>query len=286
LEESKEEAEHGVDRIVGSNVMVTSWLVKEKEIGIPDPREDAQRDEDVVLKRKEDMLREEKGMLKILKELTEKDRTSPRSSQEQAVEIEELESQLLGNFIERMATPPGIPAVFSLASTKHACSCYSTTITASRGYHKRRGCDGGTTILISIDSSSSVGCSPNITTTMTEDSCPLKEKSQASRGRREGSAHLPASPTSRNIGGKKLQAVNLSSALLLNRNLVNKSKSQGETDGGGLRSVRTMQELWERHHRQRHQRTEEDLEKRWQMRKGDHEDLAAVPLERRMQNGI
>jgi len=42
-----------------------------------------------------------------------------------------------------------------------------------------------------------------------------------------------------------------------------------------------MQELWERR-----QRTEEDLEKQWQMRKGGHEDLAAVPLEHRMQNGI
>jgi len=41
LEESEEEAEHGVDRIVGSDVMVTSQLVKEKEMGIPDPREDA-----------------------------------------------------------------------------------------------------------------------------------------------------------------------------------------------------------------------------------------------------
>jgi len=196
LEESEEEAEHGVDRIVGSDVTVTSQLVEEKEMGIPDPREDARRDEDVVLKRKEDMLREEKGMSKILKELTEKDGTSPRSSQEQAVEIEELESQLLGNFIERMATPPGIPAVSSLASTKHARSCYSTTITASRGYYERRGCDGGTTILISMGSSSSVGCSPSIPTTTTEDSCPLKEKSQTSRGRREGSAYLSAGPTS------------------------------------------------------------------------------------------
>jgi len=129
--------------------------------------------------------------------------------------------------------------------------------------------------------SSSVGCSPSITTTTTEDSCPLKEKSQASRGRRKGSVHLPAGPTSQNIGGKKLQAVDLSSALLLNRNLVNGSKSRGETDGRGLRSVRTMQELWEWH-----RRTGEDLEKRWQMRKGGHEDLTAIPLERRMQNGI
>ena len=82
-------------------------------------------------------------------------------------------------------------------------------------------------ILISMSSSSSVGCSPSITTTMTEDSCPLKEKSQASRDRREESAHLPASPTSQNIGGsvKKLQAVELSSALSLNGNLVNGSKS-------------------------------------------------------------
>jgi len=88
--------------------------------------------------------------------------------------------------------------------------------------------------LISIGLSSSVGCSPSITTTMTKDSCPLKEKSQASRGRREGNAHLPAGPTSQNIGGKKLQAVDLSSALSLNRNLVNGSKSRGETDGGGL----------------------------------------------------
>jgi len=68
-------------------------------------------------------------------------------------------------------------------------------------------------------------CSPSITTTMTEDSCPLKKKSQASRGRREGSTHLPAGPTSRNIGGKKLQAVELSSVLSLNGNLVNGSKS-------------------------------------------------------------
>ena len=153
----------------------------------------------------------------------------------------------MGNFVECMATPSGIPAISSLASTEHARSCYSTTITASRGYHERRGCDGGTTILISMGSSSSVGCSPSITTTTTEDSCPLKEKSQASRGRREGSAHLPAGPTSRNIGGKKLQAVDLSSVLSLNGSLVNGSKSWGETDGRGLRSVRTMQELWKRH---------------------------------------
>ena len=52
LEESEEEAEHGVDRIVGSSVTVMSWLVEEKEMGIPDLREDARRDEDVVLKRK------------------------------------------------------------------------------------------------------------------------------------------------------------------------------------------------------------------------------------------
>jgi len=52
LEESEEEAEHGVDRIVGSSVMATSRLVEEKEIGIPDTREDMQRDEDVVLGRK------------------------------------------------------------------------------------------------------------------------------------------------------------------------------------------------------------------------------------------
>jgi len=288
LEESEEETEHGVDRIVGSGVTATSRLVEEKEMGIPDPREDARRDKDIVLKRKrdrprdmeevrqrgvkerdrvvrdsvwvadqqveekeigipnaerhvqcdedivserkgeEDMLREEKGMSKILKELTKKDGTLPWSSQEQAIEIEEeLESQLLGNFVKCMATPPGIPAISSLVSTEHAHSCYSTTITASRGYHERRGCDGGTMILISMSSSSSVGCSPSITTTMTEDSCPLKEKSQASRDRREESAHLPAGPTSQNIGGsvKKLQAVELSSALSLNGNLVNGSKS-------------------------------------------------------------
>jgi len=52
LEESEEEAEHGVDRIVGSGVIATSRLVEEKEMGIPDLREDARRDEDVVLKRK------------------------------------------------------------------------------------------------------------------------------------------------------------------------------------------------------------------------------------------
>jgi len=97
--------------------------------------------EDVVSERKgeKDMLREKKGMSKILKELTKKDGTSSRSSQEQAVEIkEELESQLLGNFVKRMATPPGILAVSSLASTKHTRSCYSTTITASRGYCQGR----------------------------------------------------------------------------------------------------------------------------------------------------
>jgi len=52
LEESEEEAEHGVDRIVGSGVIATSRLVEEKEMGIPDLREDARRDEGVVLKRK------------------------------------------------------------------------------------------------------------------------------------------------------------------------------------------------------------------------------------------
>jgi len=202
LRDMKEVRQRGVkerDRVVRDSVWVADRQAEEKEIGIPNAERHIQCDKDVVSERKgeEDMLREEKGMSKILKELTEKDRTSPWSSQEQAIEIEEeLESQLLGNFVERMATPPGIPAISSLASTKHAHSCYSTTITASRGYHKRRGCNGGTTILISMSSSSSVDCSPSITTTMTEDSCPLKEKSQASRGRREGSAHLPASPTS------------------------------------------------------------------------------------------
>jgi len=58
LEESEEEAEHGVDRIVGSSVTVMSWLVEEKEMGIPDPREDTRRDEDVVLKRKRDRPRD------------------------------------------------------------------------------------------------------------------------------------------------------------------------------------------------------------------------------------
>jgi len=58
LEESEEEAEHGVDRIVGSSVTVMSWLVEEKEMGILDPREDARRDEDVVLKRKRDRPRD------------------------------------------------------------------------------------------------------------------------------------------------------------------------------------------------------------------------------------
>jgi len=62
LEESEEEAEHGVDRIVGSDVTVTSQLVEEKEIRIPDPREDVQRDKDVVLKRKRDMLRDMEGV--------------------------------------------------------------------------------------------------------------------------------------------------------------------------------------------------------------------------------
>jgi len=58
LEESEKEAEHRVDRIVGSSVTATSRLVKEKEMGIPDPREDARRDEDVVLKRKRDRPRD------------------------------------------------------------------------------------------------------------------------------------------------------------------------------------------------------------------------------------
>jgi len=51
LEESEEEAEHGVDRIVGSGVTATSRLVEEKEMGILDPREDARCDEDVVSER-------------------------------------------------------------------------------------------------------------------------------------------------------------------------------------------------------------------------------------------
>ena len=58
MEESEKEAEHRVDRIVGSSVTATSRLVKEKEMGIPDPREDARRDEDVVLKRKRDRPRD------------------------------------------------------------------------------------------------------------------------------------------------------------------------------------------------------------------------------------
>jgi len=58
LEESEEEAEHGVDRIVGSGVIATSRLVEEKEMGIPDLREDTQRDEDVVLKRKRNRLKD------------------------------------------------------------------------------------------------------------------------------------------------------------------------------------------------------------------------------------
>ena len=233
LRDMEEVRQRGVkerDRVVRDSVWVADQQVEEKEIGIPNAERHVQCDEDIVSERKgeEDMLREEKGMSKILKELTKKDGTLPWSSQEQAIEIEEeLESQLLGNFVKCMATPPGIPAISSLVSTEHAHSCYSTTITASRGYHERRGCDGGTMILISMSSSSSVGCSPSITTTMTEDSCPLKEKSQASRDRREESAHLLASPTSQNIGGsvKKLQAVELSSALSLNGNLVNGSKS-------------------------------------------------------------
>jgi len=113
---------------------VADRKVEEKEIEILNAERHVRCDEDVVSERKgeEDMLREEKGMSKILKELTEKDGTSPRSSQEQAIEIEEeLESQLLGNFVECIAIPPGIPAVSSLVSTEHACSCYSTTITAS-----------------------------------------------------------------------------------------------------------------------------------------------------------
>jgi len=137
LEESEEERE-GVegkrDGVVGDGVWVADWQVKEKEIGILNAERHVQCNEDIVSERKgkEDMLREEKGMPKILKELTKKDGTSSQSSQEQAIEIEEeLESQLLGNFIERMATPPGIPAISPLASTEHACSCYSTTITAS-----------------------------------------------------------------------------------------------------------------------------------------------------------
>jgi len=47
LERSEEEAEHGVDRIVGSSVTVMSQLVEEKEMGILDPREDVRYDEDV-----------------------------------------------------------------------------------------------------------------------------------------------------------------------------------------------------------------------------------------------
>jgi len=58
LEESEEKVEHGVDRIVGSSVTATSRLVEEKEMGILDPREDAQHDKDVVLKRKRDRPRD------------------------------------------------------------------------------------------------------------------------------------------------------------------------------------------------------------------------------------
>jgi len=143
-EEKREGVEGKRDGVVGDSVWVADWQVKEKEIGILNAKRHVRCNEDVVSerKRKEDMLREEKGMSKILKELTKKDRTSLQSSQEQAIEIEEeLESQLLGNFVECMATPPGIPAISPLASTKHTCSCYSTTITASQGYHERRGCN-------------------------------------------------------------------------------------------------------------------------------------------------
>jgi len=52
LEESGKEAEHGVDGVVGSDVWVADWQVEEKKMGVLDTREDAPRDEDVVLKRK------------------------------------------------------------------------------------------------------------------------------------------------------------------------------------------------------------------------------------------
>jgi len=85
-EGSKEEGE-GVkerDRVVRDGVWVVDRQVEEKEIKIPNAERHVRCNENVVSERKgeEDILREEKGMSKILKELTEKDETLPRSSQE------------------------------------------------------------------------------------------------------------------------------------------------------------------------------------------------------------
>jgi len=80
LEESEEEAEHGVDRIVGSGVTATSRLVEEKEMGIPDTREDARRDEDIVLKRKRDRPRD----MEKVRQRGVKDKGTKKSDEERS----------------------------------------------------------------------------------------------------------------------------------------------------------------------------------------------------------
>jgi len=80
LEKSEEETKHGVDRIVGSSVTATSWLVEEKEMEIPDPREDARCDENVVLKRKRDRPRD----MEKVRQRGVKDEGTKKSDEEQS----------------------------------------------------------------------------------------------------------------------------------------------------------------------------------------------------------
>ena len=58
----------------------TSRLVKEKEMGIPDPREDARRDEDVILKRKRDRLRD----MEEVRQRGVKDKGTKKSDEERS----------------------------------------------------------------------------------------------------------------------------------------------------------------------------------------------------------
>jgi len=98
LEESEEEAEHGVDRIVSSGVTATSQLVEEKEMGIPDPREDARRDKDVVLKRKRDRPRD---MEEVRQQGVEDKGTKKRDKERSKVRDGQETSEMLGSLTKK-----------------------------------------------------------------------------------------------------------------------------------------------------------------------------------------
>jgi len=98
LEESEEEAEHGVDRIVGSGITAMSRLVEKKEMGIPDPREDARHDKDVVLKRKRDRPRD---MEEVRQQGVEDKGTKKRDKERSKVRDGQETSEMLGSLTKK-----------------------------------------------------------------------------------------------------------------------------------------------------------------------------------------